>query len=133
MIRGFLSTANVDRALALCHMGQHTKAIRVSDQPRAPYDAEWVIKWHRVRALAFHAAGSQNDALQHAGIAVAAAKATEYLEFQAEALTDRATILDGLGRTADARADLQAALALYDSKGHRIGQERIRGRLVSRA
>ena len=125
----FLSTAVVDHAVVLCRLGRHAEALRVSDQPRAPYDSEWVVKWHRVQALAHLAAGRPRESLEHANTAVQAAAATEYLEFHAAALADRADVLDALGRSSEARADLEEALSLRERKGNVIERDRVRRRL----
>jgi class 3 adenylate cyclase/tetratricopeptide (TPR) repeat protein len=128
----FLSTAVVDHALVLCALGRHSEALRVSDQPRAPYDVEWVIKWNRVQALAALASGDPDRALVHASSAVEAAELTEYIDFHAAALADRATVLDELGRSADGRADLEAALSLHERKENVIESARIRALLRER-
>jgi hypothetical protein len=125
----FLSTAVVDRGLALCELGRHAEALRAIDQPQAPYDVEWVIKRHRVAARAALAAGDLAAARGSADTAVSAAQGTEYLAYTAEALADRASVLEATGDTAAALADLEAAAELYERKGHRVGCARVRERL----
>ena len=100
------------------------------DRPRASYDVEWVIKWHRVRALIALAGGDLSVAREAADAAVRAGRATEYLAYTAEALADRATVLEAAGQGAEARADLEAAAGLYHRKGHRVGYARIQERLA---
>jgi class 3 adenylate cyclase/tetratricopeptide (TPR) repeat protein len=128
----FLSTAVVDHALVLCALGRHAEALRVSATPHAPYDAEWVIKWNRVQALAALASGEPQRALAHVSSAVEAAEVTEYIDFHAAALADRATVLDELGRSGEARADLEAALSLHERKENVIESDRIHARLRNR-
>jgi class 3 adenylate cyclase len=128
----FLSTAVVDRAIALCLLGRYAEAADACDHPRAPYDAEWVIKWNRAHALVQTASGSLDKALDHANAAVSAAAPTHYLWFHADALVDRARIHDLAGRPADARADLVAAERLYARKGHLVGRDRVSGQRAER-
>jgi class 3 adenylate cyclase/tetratricopeptide (TPR) repeat protein len=127
----FVSTAVVDRGLALCQLGRHAEAVAISAEPHAPYDAEWVIKWNRIRALAFAGGGDDGDALAHANAAVAAAAATEYLIMHAEALEDRATVHEAAGRTAATRDDLVAALTLRARRGEVPGARRTQARLAA--
>lgn len=129
----FLSTAVVDRGLALCALGHHAQAVRLCTQPEAPYDSEWVIKWNQVQCLAHAAAGSLELARSHADTAVDAAEATEYQTFHAAALAIRASVHDQLSRTSAALADLEAALALYRQKGNVVEARRISERLAGRA
>jgi class 3 adenylate cyclase/tetratricopeptide (TPR) repeat protein len=129
----YSTVASVDRALALCTLGHHAEAVRVCAKPGAPYDAEWVTKWNRVQAHAQAARGSPESALAHADTAVRAAEATEYVNYHSAALADRASILDLLDRTADALADLEAALTLYQRKGNVVEAGRISERLAGRA
>ena len=127
-----LSGAVVDRALALCELGRYAEALAVCAHPQAPYEPEWVIDWNRVQALANGAQGSLDSALAHTETAVQAAEPTEYLNHRAAVLADRATILDLLGRPADALADLEVALTLYQRKGNVVKAGRISERLAQR-
>ena len=127
-----LSGAVVDRALALCELGRYAEALAVCAHPQAPYEPEWVIDWNRVHALANSAQGSLDSALAHTETAVQAAEPTEYLNHRAAVLADRATILDMLDRPADALADLEVALTLYQRKGNVVKADRISERLAQR-
>ena len=128
----YSSVASVDRALALCTLGHHAKAQRVCAKPGTPYDAEWTTKWNRVQARAHTAQRSFESALAHATTAVHAAQATEYVNYHAAALADRATIHDLLSRGSEALADLEAADALYERKGNIVERDRVRERLNAR-
>ena len=110
----------------------HAEALAVCAKPQAPYEPEWVINGNRAQALATAAQGSLESALTHANTAVHAAEPSEYLNYRAAALADRASIHDLLNRTADALADLEAALALYQRKGNVVEAGRIRKRLADR-
>ena len=127
----FLSTAVVDRGLALCALGRFAEAVRRCDQPRAEYDAEWVIKWNRVQALAHAASESAAEAVRHADLAVQAAEATELREFHAEALCDRGRSSSSSDIVERGRTDLESALRLYQLKEHVVGQIRVQARLLS--
>jgi class 3 adenylate cyclase/tetratricopeptide (TPR) repeat protein len=125
----YLSVAAVDRALVLCALGRHTEALAVCASPQAPTDVEWATKWNRVQALVHAAAGSFETALSHADAAVRVARATQYTNYHAAALADRASISDRLGHAHEAVADLNAARTLYEQKGNAVDGERIRRRL----
>jgi tetratricopeptide (TPR) repeat protein len=127
--RWYLSVANADLALALCSLGRHDEARAACSGPQAPSDAEWVTKWNRVQALLNAASGLLDTAIQHADVAVQAAAATDYINHQAAALADRATIRQLHCRTTQARADLTAALALYREKGNIVDAGRVQRRL----
>ena len=115
-------------------VGRHRAPSRVRGRrvrpPRAQYDAEWVIKWNRVQALAYAASESAADAVRHADLAVEAAEVTDLLEFHAEALCDRAAILEQFGHRDRGRTDLESALRLYQHKEHVVGQIRVQARLL---
>jgi tetratricopeptide (TPR) repeat protein len=128
-----LSEAVVNRALALCDLSRHTEALEVSKHPQVPHEPEWVINWNRVQALAIVAQGSPEPALAHAEVAVRTAEDTEYLNYHAAALADRASIHHLLGHPAAARADLKAALDLYGRKGNAVDARRIQERLTEPA
>jgi tetratricopeptide (TPR) repeat protein len=125
----FLSTAAVDRGLALCDLGRHAEARRVIDRPRADYDVEWLIKRNRALALAALAEGDPAAARERADAAVAAAMTTEYLAYTADALLDRAAVHEASGERDAARADLETAGRLYQRKGHQLGCATVRDRL----
>jgi tetratricopeptide (TPR) repeat protein len=125
----YLSVAAVDRALVLCALGRHTEALAVCASPQAPTDVEWATKWNRVQALVHAAAGSFETALSHADAAVRVARATQYTNYHAAALADRASISDRLGHAHEAVADLNAARTLYEQKGNAVDGERISRRL----
>ena len=124
--------AVVQRALALCALGRHAEAPDACDSPRTPDEPDWVINWNRVHALVHAAQGAYEPALAHADTAVRAAQPTEYLNFHAAALADRATILEQLGREAEALSDLRGSIVLYDQKGNVIDRDRVRRRLEAR-
>ncbi|HEX8855570.1 MAG TPA: AAA family ATPase [Thermoleophilaceae bacterium] len=131
--RWYLAVAAVDRALVLCALGRHTEALAVAASSRAPTDAEWATKWSRVQGLVDACEGWLDTALAHADASVSAAQATEYTNYHAAALADRAGIRDRLGHVREAVADLKDARVLYERKGNLVDADRIRRRLEASA
>jgi tetratricopeptide (TPR) repeat protein len=65
--------------------------------------------------------------------AVALILRTDFVEVQADVLTDRAEVHELAARADDAAADLRAALELYDRKGVTVSAERVRAKLAELA
>jgi N-acetylglucosamine kinase-like BadF-type ATPase len=64
---------------------------------------------------------------------VTLAEKTDFLNHQADAITDLAEVLREAGRTDEAYAAASKALGLYERKGNRVAAERARSRLAELA
>ena len=75
------------------------------------------MMWRGVRAKVLARAGEGRTAEELADAAVALAERTDFLLLRGDALIDRAEVRRALGQTADAVADLDDAIRLYERKG----------------
>jgi len=92
-------------------------------------DLDPQIGWRRVRAKLLAHRGTTDEAESLARNAVALAAETDFLEALAVALEDLSEVLRLAGRTADAAAELEAALRLYEQKGNVLSGDRVRDSL----
>ena len=75
--------------------------------------------------------GEHTEAERTAREAVAIGETTDDLDGQGDARADLATVLELAGRPAEAAAELERALRLYDRKGNIVSAERARTTLMS--
>ena len=87
--------------------------------------------WRQVRAKVLARRGELGEAETLSREAVAIGGETHLTESIGDAHADLAEILELAGRPADAQAELEAALALYERKGHVLSANRMRARLDS--
>jgi len=85
------------------------------------------IAWRGVRAEALAQRGEHEQALAFARAAVEIAERTDVLLDHADARVALARVLRAFGREAEARAEMQQALALWDAKGATLLVERAGG------
>jgi tetratricopeptide (TPR) repeat protein len=89
--------------------------------------------WRAVQAKLLAKRGKASDALRLSAEALDWIRRTDALPFIGDFLSDRAEVLQLLGRRAEAREVLQEALAVYERKGIVPSIERTRARLAELA
>ena len=75
--------------------------------------------------------GDVESALQLAREAVDVVEPTDWLNLRADTMMDLAEVLELAGKTNDAAARIEQALALYERKGNLVMAERARARLAN--
>jgi hypothetical protein len=131
--RSFLSTAAGYLAQALYALGDLEAAEKRASSAAelgASDDALTQTLARQVRAKVLAARGRHTEAEEVAGEAIALADATDLLNVQADAYSDRAHVLGLGGSTDQARTALRQALRRYERKGNVVMAERTRARLV---
>ena len=129
---GFASTMAGLLAQALYAQGRYDDAERWTETVRglaAPEDFEPQVRWRSVRAkvLARRRAFEEADVLSRDAVGIAAE--TDWHRFHADALVDRAEILELAGNTDEAVDALRTALELYERKQARVEARHTRRRL----
>jgi tetratricopeptide (TPR) repeat protein len=130
--RWFQGIAAIDLARVLLAQGRRSELDELRESLRDVedlFDPEFQMKLHAFRAHELALADAMDEARALADRAVAVAETTDQLNFHAEVLCDRADILL-LARqpVAEATADIEQALALYERKGNLVMAERTRSR-----
>jgi class 3 adenylate cyclase/tetratricopeptide (TPR) repeat protein len=117
-------------ALSQIALGRSVDIDRLTEV--AAKETGW-IKANRLRviALARAAAGDLDEAEAQARAAVGGFTATDFLTFHADALLTLGDVFAIAGRSAEARASFQQALALYEQKGSLVGVAAAEARLAS--
>jgi tetratricopeptide (TPR) repeat protein len=118
-------------AHALIALGRDDEAREWLDRGRELYPNEELfprILWQQANGKLLARRGELDEGERRAREAVALADETDMLNVHADALLDLAEVLALAGR--DARAELEAALALYERKGNLVMAERTRSRLA---
>jgi tetratricopeptide (TPR) repeat protein len=121
--------ASVDLARVLCERGDPQQCLRVLDESErhpSPPDIEILVKRPAARALALARIGQLEDAQLLARDAVAHARGTRFVCVEADALLVLAEVLRLEGRSAEAVAALEEALALYERKGNVVSATKAR-------
>jgi DNA-binding SARP family transcriptional activator/predicted ATPase len=129
--KALLATTAAMLAQAVYAQGRHGEALelsRVSERSAAEEDVSAQVGWRGVRAKVLAAEGRVEEAEALAAEAVALAERTDLLTFHAEALVDLAVVLGSAGRSDEADAAIEAALALYRRKGDVVSAARIGAR-----
>jgi class 3 adenylate cyclase/tetratricopeptide (TPR) repeat protein len=108
---------------ALFVQGRDDEALRLIDRwtPErltVPEDADAQISWRRVRAKLLARRGEVQEAERLAREATSIAARTDFLDSQAQAVADLATVLRLAGRLEESAAALQEAIRLYQRKGN---------------
>ena len=130
--RGWLSTGAGNLAQALYALGRLDEADAWAGRAAelgSSDDAITQMLWRQVRAKVLARRGEPGEAERLAREAVAIGGETHLTESIGDAHADLAEVLELAGRAADARAELEAALALYERKGHVLSANRMRARL----
>jgi class 3 adenylate cyclase/tetratricopeptide (TPR) repeat protein len=132
--KSFLSSAAGRLAQALYALDRLAEADASATQAAelgSSDDAFTQILWRQVRAKVLARSGEHTEAERTAREAVAIGETTDDLDGQGDARADLATVLELAGRPAEAAAELERAVRLYDRKGNIVSAERARTTLMS--
>jgi len=132
----FLSSSAALLAEALVVQGRLEEADALADESRtlsAEDDRISQILWRTTRARIRGREGELAEAAGLAREAVELAGSTDFLEERGHAHVALAEVLELAGRPAEARAELDRALELYERKGHEVGAAFVRRRLEPEA
>ncbi|MGH2446603.1 MAG: ATP-binding protein [Candidatus Limnocylindria bacterium] len=116
--------------------GDRVEAERAALESRelaGPDDVDAQMLWRSSLARCRAAEGRHQDALELAAEAVALTSGVAAPLMRAQALADRAAVLNAAGRVDEAAADLAAALALHEAKGNLVGAEGVRSLVAGSA
>jgi class 3 adenylate cyclase/tetratricopeptide (TPR) repeat protein len=130
--RSFLSTGAGHRAqvlYALERLEEADESAGRANELGGSDDAMTQMLWRQVRAKVRARDGDHGEAERLAREAIAIGGATQMVVEQGEALGDLAEVLELAGRTEEAVAALEQALALYERKGDLVDAGRTRARL----
>jgi class 3 adenylate cyclase len=130
---GVLSTMKGLLADSLYELGRDLEAEEAIAQGEAlsmTDDVTNQILFRRVRAKVLARRGEQDRAEDLARESVAISEQTDVLNERGDAHSDLAEVLVMAGRTKDAAAELDEALALYEQKGNLVMVERAQKRLA---
>jgi ATP/maltotriose-dependent transcriptional regulator MalT len=134
--KALLSTTAAFLAQAIFAQGRDAEAEQLaalSEELSASGDLLTQVLWRSVRARVMAAGGRAEEGEALAREAVTLAEKTDFLNHQADAITDLAEVLREAGRTDEAYAAASKALGLYERKGNRVAAERARSRLAELA
>jgi class 3 adenylate cyclase/tetratricopeptide (TPR) repeat protein len=130
----FNSTVTALLGLVLCDLGRFDEAEDQAARSRdlsAEDDFASHAAWRMARARVRSDRADHEGALEDADAAVSNLEATDYIAWQAEGDEVRGMVLAASGRTADATADLERSIELFERKGVVPAVQRVRGRLAS--
>ena len=125
----FASTiaASLGEALFVQGRGDEADAFSRKAEELAPEDDVWTqAAWRSVRAKVLADRGRSREAIELAEQAVELLHATDAPVWRADGLCDSAYVLEVAGRIAEAGAQLEEALALYEQKEAPVPAERTR-------
>jgi tetratricopeptide (TPR) repeat protein len=131
--RFYLSSVAPMLGRELCALGRYDEAERSAQLVRALDVRQNVLGqalWRQVQARVRAARGERAQAEALAREAVAIIERTDGLNFQGDAFCDLAEVLAAAGRTEEAAAALEQALARYERKENLVMAERTRTRLA---
>jgi len=131
---GFNSTMSALLAEALCHLDRLDEAERYVGRSRemsAPDDFASQFQWRAVSARILTNRGRPDEALPLIDEAVRIAEPTDYLNLKAGGYEVRGHVLAALGRTDEARAELDHAVRDFERKGSVPAVERVRRQLAA--
>ena len=121
--QGMMSTAVALLAEALYRLGRDDDAMLAtiaSEGAAADDDVASQMAWRGVRAKVLARRGDLREAERLAREAVELAEGTDLLNMAADAHRDLAIVLEAAEKAQEARAELERALELYESKGNTI-------------
>ena len=98
----------------------------LSAEAGAPEDMAIQVQWRGPRAKALARHGELEAAEQLARDAVALAEQSDFLDLHGNALMDLSEVLRIRGRSTEAAAAAESALALFRRKGNRVSAKRAR-------
>jgi predicted ATPase/class 3 adenylate cyclase/DNA-binding winged helix-turn-helix (wHTH) protein len=134
--RAMLSTTAALLAQALLAEGRDEEAERFaeeSEQLAAAGDLITQVLWRGARARALAGRGQAEAATRLARQAVALAGRSDFVNDRGDAQVDLAVVYRHAGHMEHARAALEEALRLYETKGNSVAAGRVRADLVSLA
>ena len=123
-----------DLSQVLCELGRFDEAGALADEVEkgaGVYNLEEQVGWRCVKARVLATRGEFDEAEALARQAVELIRATEFLDFQGDALVHLSEVLRAAGRTSDAAETLRQAIDAYDRKGDLAGALKARDRLSS--
>jgi class 3 adenylate cyclase/tetratricopeptide (TPR) repeat protein len=129
---GFTSTVLGLLAEALYRQGRYDEADQYAEMVReiaAADDFDPQMRWRAVHAKVLAQRGDFDHAETLSREAVAITVHTDWLRHQADALADRAEVLQLAGRADDAAQALREAIELYDRKQSRPDAQRVKAKL----
>jgi ATP/maltotriose-dependent transcriptional regulator MalT len=126
---GSLAAQLADVLVALGREEESVRWLAIAEETTATDDVGAQLMSRAVRAKVRSREGRPSAALALAEEAVALAARTDWLNMHAKVLLDLAEVLEADGRTVDAAAPVEQALALYRLKGSSVAAERTRRRL----
>jgi tetratricopeptide (TPR) repeat protein len=132
-MRGALSGVAPQLGRALCALGRYDEAAPLAQLGRqlaAEHDVWAQVLWRQAQALVDAASGKHAEAERLAREAVAIAERTDGLNLQGDALCDLAELLLLAGKSGEAAAALEQALARYQRKGNLVSTHRTQERLA---
>jgi tetratricopeptide (TPR) repeat protein len=132
--KGYLSTLSANLALALCLQGRFDEAEPFIEESREIASSEDVasqVGWRAARALVLADRGELDEAEGLAREAVELAKSGDALDDQGDNLSVLAGILVAAGRSGEAAALFEEAIALHERKGNVVSAARARQRLAA--
>ncbi len=132
--RGFLSTTAAELAQVAWAQGSYDEAerfVRVSEESGASADVATMVPAKGVRAKLLARQGRWDEAERAAREAVDAARGTDNLNMQGDAMLDLAEVLRAARRETEAAEALEAAAMRYEEKGNLVGAQRARGLLAA--
>ena len=121
--KGYLATTAAFLAQAIAAQGRLEEAerfIEVSREAAGEDDLSAQMVWQGLQARILAARGRSGEAEELARSAVALAARTDFLNQHGDALLELALVLEGAGRTAEARAAIEQALDRYRRKGNLV-------------
>jgi class 3 adenylate cyclase len=121
--------ATVHQAVVLCELGRTGEAVRLVDPPPSLYDLEIRMRTYEVQALAKLAQGDAAGALAEINRAVDILQGGDWADMGVTTYLRRATVLDALGRHADARRDIEVAAEIAAQRGNEALAARVRRRM----
>jgi tetratricopeptide (TPR) repeat protein len=122
-----LSTLAAVLSWAVRDQGRDEEALawsEIAERASAPDDLDSQSAWRSVRAPILARMGNAALAEELAREGLALARRSEAPWLQADALSELATVMALLGRTAEARQAIDEAIALYTSKGNEVSSAR---------
>jgi class 3 adenylate cyclase/tetratricopeptide (TPR) repeat protein len=132
--RSVLSTLSAQLARALCLQHRFEEAepfIEESREIASSEDLASQVGWRAARALVLADRGAFDEAVGIAREAVDLAKSGDALDDQGDNLSILAGILVGAGRSGEAAALFEEAIALHERKGNVVSAARVRQRLAA--
>ena len=131
--KGILSTITANLAVGLYEQGRYEEAeemSRVSEQAGQAEDLVTQVGWRAARAMAIARRGELDAGEALARDALTRALGSEYAETKAEAYLSLGEVLRLAGRLEEARAAIESARAIFETKGFELSADAARAKLA---